>query len=592
MQLGVSDYRSAGCTSMHQIADWLEKLGMSEYAQRFTENDIDTSVLPHLSDQDLKELGISLGHRRKMLAAIGELAGAAPATPKPVAAMETKTQDNAERRSGFLEHNGDRVRSTASETGGGADANLAIGRRSISGALNRNFLQVADEAIDELRHAVELDSHQAPPLVEGSGWPGAEEVIEEDQRREPVGPRSLPSTPVPEPYCSPPRPRVWIGIMMRFAGAAAVAAVIAAFVVWKTSWNMNGHLDQGPPVASGLSRPVESDDGDRTIIASRRPAPAAPKLAVGEESAPSRNTLAGAAMSQHPEPSAKAQEATPPTAPAAPKLAVGEESAPSRDTLAGAATSQHPEPSAKAQEATPPTAPAAPKLAVGEESAPSRDTLAGAATSQQPEPSAKAQEATPPTAPAAPKLAVGEESAPSRDTLAGAATSQQPEPSAKAQEATPPTAPAAPKLAVGEESAPSRDTLAGAAMSQQPEPSAKAPEATSPTAPAAQTMAPGFVTRQLERDEVVLLVKRGEDFITSGDLSSARLVLQRAAEAGDMHASLALAGTFDPNLLAKGFAADVVMARFWYERAKQFGSTEAPRRLEQLEKLGQIGPLK
>ena len=454
MQLGVSDYRSAGCTSMHQIADWLEKLGMSEYAQRFTENDIDTSVLPHLSDQDLKELGISLGHRRKMLAAIGELAGAAPATPKPVAAMETKTQDNAERRSGFLEHNGDRVRSTASETGGGGDANLAIGRRSISGALNRNFLQVADEAIDELRHAVELDSHQAPPLAEGSGWPGAEEVIEEDQRREPVGPRSLPSTPVPEPYCSPPRPRVWIGIMMRFAGAAAVAAVIAAFVVWKTSWNMNnGHLDQGPPVASGLSRPVESDDGDRTIIASRRPAPAAPKLAVGEESAPSRDTLAGAAMSQQPEPSAKAQEATPPTAPAAPKLAVGEESVPSRDTLAGAATSQRREPSPSVQEATPPTAPAAPKLAVGEESAPSRDTLAGAATSQQREPSPSVQEAIPPTAQTmAPGFVTRqlERDEASRDTLAGAAMSQQPEPSAKAQEATPPTAPAAPKLAVGE----------------------------------------------------------------------------------------------------------------------------------------------
>jgi SAM domain (Sterile alpha motif) len=455
VQLGVSDYRSAGCTSMHQIADWLEKLGISEYTQRFAENDIDTSVLPHLSDQDLKELGISLGHRRKMLAAIGELAGAAPATPKPVAATETKTQDPAERQSGFLKHNGDRVRSTASETGDGGDASLAIGRRSISDALDRNFLQVADEAIDELRHAVELDSHQAPPLAEGSGWPGAEEVIEEDRQREPVGPRSLPSTPVPEPYCSPPRPRVWIGIVMRFAGAAAVAAVIAALVVWKTSWNMNnGHLDQGPPVASGLSRPVESDDGDRTIIASRRPARAAPKLAVGEESAPSR------------------------------------------------------------------------------------DTLAGAATSQQREPSPSVQEATPPTAPAAPKLAVGEEGAPPRDTLAGAAMSQQREPSARVQEAIPPTA---------------------------------------------QTMAPGFVTRQLERDEVVLLVKRGEDFITSGDLSSARLVLQRAAEAGDMHAALALAGTFDPNLLAKGFAADVVMSRFWYERAKQFGSTEAPQRLEQLE---------
>jgi hypothetical protein len=295
---------------MHQIADWLEKLGMSEYAQRFTENDIDTSVLPHLSDQDLKELGISLGHRRKMLAAIGELAGAAPATPKPVAAMETKTQDNAERRSDFLEHDGDRVRSTASETGGGGDASLAIGRRSISGALDRNVLQVADEAIDELRRAIDLDLHRAPPLAEGGVWPGAEEVIEEDRRRERVGPRSLRSTPVREPYCSPARPRFRISIMMRFAGAAAVAAVIAALVVGKPSWNIanNGHLDQGPPVASGLSRPVESDDGDRTIIASRRPAPAAPKLAVGEESAPSRDTLAGAAMSQQREPSAKAQK--------------------------------------------------------------------------------------------------------------------------------------------------------------------------------------------------------------------------------------------------------------------------------------------
>ena len=52
---------------MQQIADWLEKLGMAEYAQRFAENEVDISVLPHLSDHDLKELGVSLGHRRKML---------------------------------------------------------------------------------------------------------------------------------------------------------------------------------------------------------------------------------------------------------------------------------------------------------------------------------------------------------------------------------------------------------------------------------------------------------------------------------------------------------------------------------------------
>jgi class 3 adenylate cyclase len=82
---------------MQQIADWLETLGMSEYAQRFAESDIDNSVLRDLTDQDLKELGVSLGHRRKMLRAIAELAGDAPTSPQP-AFTEPKTQDTAERR--------------------------------------------------------------------------------------------------------------------------------------------------------------------------------------------------------------------------------------------------------------------------------------------------------------------------------------------------------------------------------------------------------------------------------------------------------------------------------------------------------------
>ena len=58
---------------MQQIADWLESLGMSEYAQRFAENRIDFSVLPDLTDQDLKELGVLLGDRRKILRAIAKL---------------------------------------------------------------------------------------------------------------------------------------------------------------------------------------------------------------------------------------------------------------------------------------------------------------------------------------------------------------------------------------------------------------------------------------------------------------------------------------------------------------------------------------
>jgi SAM domain (Sterile alpha motif) len=84
--------------AMQQIADWLKTLGMSEYAQSFAENDIDIAVLPHLTDQHLKDLGVSLGHRLKMLHAVAQLAGAAPATPQPAPVTEPKSQDTAERR--------------------------------------------------------------------------------------------------------------------------------------------------------------------------------------------------------------------------------------------------------------------------------------------------------------------------------------------------------------------------------------------------------------------------------------------------------------------------------------------------------------
>src|SRR6516225_1262166 len=85
---------------MQQIADWLKKLGMSEYAERFAENDIDMAVLPDLTDQHLKDLGVSLGHRLKMLRAIRELSSASAAVTAPSApvATEPTRQDDAERR--------------------------------------------------------------------------------------------------------------------------------------------------------------------------------------------------------------------------------------------------------------------------------------------------------------------------------------------------------------------------------------------------------------------------------------------------------------------------------------------------------------
>ena len=82
---------------MQQIADWLSKLGMSEYAQRFAENRIDFSVLPELTDQHLKDLGIALGDRLKILRAVRELADINLASPQPVL-TESKSQDTTDCR--------------------------------------------------------------------------------------------------------------------------------------------------------------------------------------------------------------------------------------------------------------------------------------------------------------------------------------------------------------------------------------------------------------------------------------------------------------------------------------------------------------
>jgi class 3 adenylate cyclase len=80
---------------MQHIARWLGDLGLGQYAQRFADNDIDFDVLSELSDQDLEKLGVSLGHRRKLLRAIGEFGGR-PSVAVP--AGETARRDDAERR--------------------------------------------------------------------------------------------------------------------------------------------------------------------------------------------------------------------------------------------------------------------------------------------------------------------------------------------------------------------------------------------------------------------------------------------------------------------------------------------------------------
>jgi TPR repeat protein len=93
-------------------------------------------------------------------------------------------------------------------------------------------------------------------------------------------------------------------------------------------------------------------------------------------------------------------------------------------------------------------------------------------------------------------------------------------------------------------------------------------------------------SRALDPSEIAVLLKRGQELMSSGDIAAARVLLLRAAEAGDPKAAVALAATFDPIMLKKsgvyGVVADISAARSWYEKAKEFGSEEAPRRLEML----------
>ncbi len=105
-------------------------------------------------------------------------------------------------------------------------------------------------------------------------------------------------------------------------------------------------------------------------------------------------------------------------------------------------------------------------------------------------------------------------------------------------------------------------------------------------APGAEPPAPEPSIHHLDPDAIASILKRADALIASGDVAAARLVLRRAADAGDAHAAMTLAETYDPAFLGKlgvhGFVPDPAMARSWYEKARAFGSAEAPQRLETL----------
>jgi TPR repeat protein len=93
--------------------------------------------------------------------------------------------------------------------------------------------------------------------------------------------------------------------------------------------------------------------------------------------------------------------------------------------------------------------------------------------------------------------------------------------------------------------------------------------------------------RRIDAEELALLLKRAKGLLAIGDITSARLLLERAADAQEVEAAMMLAGTYDPQVLGtqdqRSITPDPAMARTWYQKAAQLGSADAKRRLSQLQ---------
>lgn len=147
--------------------------------------------------------------------------------------------------------------------------------------------------------------------------------------------------------------------------------------------------------------------------------------------------------------------------------------------------------------------------------------------------------------------------------------------------------------------APTRDEISAAYQTAVkgkvavPEPMAReAAREAAPVMPAVREAAPppreaAPPARRIDSDELAALLKRAKGLLAIGDITSARLLLERAADAQEPEAALMLAGTYDPQVLGsqdlRSVAPDPATARVWYQKAAELGSADARRRLGQLQ---------
>jgi TPR repeat protein len=88
------------------------------------------------------------------------------------------------------------------------------------------------------------------------------------------------------------------------------------------------------------------------------------------------------------------------------------------------------------------------------------------------------------------------------------------------------------------------------------------------------------------RERALRLVKKGDEQLAEGGIAQARLLYERAAEAGLALGAMSMAATYDPaeleRLGVQGLQPDRATAAKWYERARELGATEAAQRLRRL----------
>ena len=124
----------------------------------------------------------------------------------------------------------------------------------------------------------------------------------------------------------------------------------------------------------------------------------------------------------------------------------------------------------------------------------------------------------------------------------------------------------------------------------QPNPSIATPAVPGSTAAPLAPPPPGQspAGQHLSTAEIAALVTRGDAFLSAGDIASARLFYERAADAGESAAALRLGATFDPNFLdragVRGNPGDPAQAESWYRRARDLGDAAAAERLKNLER--------